>query len=241
MFDMAEAVVDRVAATPSALHDGGLCDPALQRRATVVVVEGIDGSGKTTLGRRIAETFSALGRPTTWYPNRNLAPVRAVLDAAAVERGFPDRRAMLGRDQTQLLAALLKFRDMLDLAEEMGRPDTVMVIDRYCYTHLALAAEEGTTNGPRLRRLYAELPRPGTVLFLDVTPEVALERVIRRNIDRDSIEYLRRFSAAYRALPEMGSVFTVIDADQDEETVFRQAWAAVEADAGGFDGSPGPV
>ncbi|MEV4556220.1 hypothetical protein AB0K51_04385 [Kitasatospora sp. NPDC049285] len=198
--------------------------PGTGRRAVVVVVEGIDGSGKSTLGARMVEALRAEGRSARWYPNQNLAPVRDTLDAIAREWGHRDRFELIGRDEAQFLASVLKWRDMADLAEDMARPDHVMVLDRYYYTHLALAAVSGTRNADRLRRLYASLPAPDLVLLLELPPAAALERVLARNTDANSPEFLERFAAAYRGLPEYrDSTFTLLDATGSADQVFDAA------------------
>ncbi|MBK3568490.1 MULTISPECIES: AAA family ATPase [unclassified Streptomyces] len=199
--------------------------PLIDKRATVIVVEGVDGSGKSTLGRRIADTLRLGGRSAAWYPNKNLAPVRDTLDAIAREQGLADRFELLGRDEAQFLASVLKWRDMLDLGEDMERPDHILVLDRYFYTHLALAAVSGTRNLDRLRRLYGLLPRPDLVLLLHLPPEEALRRVRERGTDDNSLGFLRRFAAAYRDLEEYrNGEFTVLDAAEDADSVFAAAW-----------------
>ncbi|GGS49307.1 hypothetical protein F2B00_09690 [Streptomyces parvus] len=193
-------------------------------RAALVVVEGIDGSGKTTLGRGLVEAARALGRSADWYPNKNLSPVRDTLDAIARERGHENRSAMLGRDEAQFLAAVLKWRDMVDLTQDLARPGHLMVIDRYYYTHLALAVVSGTANAARLRRLYGQLPSPDVTFLLDLAPDLALERVRARNTDTNSLSFLTRFHKAYRGLEEYRSgVFTVLDADRAPAEVLDDA------------------
>ncbi|MEU8001112.1 thymidylate kinase [Catellatospora sp. NPDC049111] len=198
------------------------------QRAALIVLEGIDGSGKTTLGRRLADAVAAAGLPVKWCPNVNLAPVRDRLDEVARETGYADRAAMLGRDRAQMLAAILKWRDYADLADDMARPGLVMVMDRYFYTHLALALVQRTGNLPRLRRLYAGLPEPRLTLLLEIDPDVAAERVRARGTDSTSPQFLADFAAAYRALPEYGTRFTRVDGARDADAVFADAWAAVE-------------
>ncbi|MER6104104.1 hypothetical protein ABT115_17675 [Streptomyces sp. NPDC001832] len=135
---------------------------------------------KSTLGLRLRDAVRATGRSAEWFPNKNLAPVRDTLDAIAHERGHADRFAMIGRDEAQFLASVLKWRDMLDVADVLDRPGHVVILDRYYYTHLALAAVSGTANLPRLRRLYAMLPERDLVLLLDLPPATVLERVVER-------------------------------------------------------------
>ncbi|MER0477906.1 hypothetical protein ABR737_06035 [Streptomyces sp. Edi2] len=61
-----------------------------------------------------------------------------------------------------------------------------------------------------LRRLNRVLPQPDLILFLDVAPEVAQERIRLRGIDEETLEFLVDFRKAYRSLPEFED-FVVVD------------------------------
>jgi dTMP kinase len=195
----------------------------LPKQATLIVIEGIDGSGKTSLGRALADRLHADGHEARWYPNKNLAPVRSALDAIARRRGFADRFEMLGRDQAQFLAATLKLRDMLDLAPDLAEKGLVMVMDRYYYSHLALALVMRTANEPRLRRLYQVLPEPDLLLLVEVSPAVALQRVTARGTDSNTLQFLQDFADAYQNLAERDPHFTVISGEREPDVVVADA------------------
>lgn len=202
------------------------------RRATLIVVEGIDGSGKTTLGRGLHERLVGAGHDARWYPNRNLAPVRTALDDVARERGFTDRFAMLGRDEAQFLAAVLKWDDLVQVTADLATPGLVLVLDRYVATHLALARVAQTANGPRLRRLFATLPEPDLTILLDLPATLALERVNARGTDTNTLAFLERFAQAYRQLAAESSSFVTVAADRPADEVLAEAVALAVAHLG---------
>lgn len=194
---------------------------------TLVVVEGIDGSGKTTLAASVARALRDRGVDAAWRANRSLGPVRDTLDAIAHESGHADRHAMLGATTTHLLAACLKWRDLSEVVGRDLRPGGVLVLDRYVYTHYALAGVTGTDDPSLVRALGARLRRPDLTLFLDIDPGIALARVRARGTDTNSEGFLRRFDAAYRALPEHRD-FVAVDADRPPQVVLAEALTHVD-------------
>lgn len=203
----------------------------IPKRATLIALEGIDGSGKTTVATSLAERLTAHGLRTTVHRNRGLGPVREALDALAVEEGHQDRLGLFGADTAQFMAALLKWRELLDIAPLLDQQDHVVVVDRYLYTHLALAAVHGTANAPRLRRLFSVFPTPDVVVFVDVPPALAAERVLARGRDVNSLDFLTRLRDGFTSLPEMQR-FHVVDGAAPRSVVADHAWRAVAPPVG---------
>lgn len=152
--------------------------------------------------------------------------MRDALDALAREDGYRDRFDMFGFTSVQFMAALLKWRELLDLAPSLDQKDHVVVLDRYFYTHLALAVVHETTNGALLRRLFSVFPTPDIVLFMDVDPKVAAERVFKRGRDTNSLDFLMRLRDGYMSLPEMQQ-FQVVTGHADPAMVLDDAWRIV--------------
>ncbi|MEV4556232.1 AAA family ATPase [Kitasatospora sp. NPDC049285] len=218
------------ASTPSAERGPG----SITKHALLIAVEGTDGAGKTTAALSLVEELRARGRSVTWFPNRTLRPVREALNRLAREEGLDDRFALFGRDFAQLLSGVSKWRELLDLEPALARPDHVVVVDRYLHAQFALARAFDTGNEPLLRRLFAAFPAPDAVVYLDLDPAVAAERVLRRGRDRNAVEFLREFRTAFHALPEFPS-FHVIDAARPPDQVARQALDAVAPLLAGHD------
>lgn len=222
---MVRAGVERSGTT---LNDVVHLPQAIPKRATLIAFEGVDGSGKSTAADLLADRLTAAGTPNTVHRNRSLGPVREALDALAEAEGFRDRLDMFGADTAQFMAALLKWRELLDIAPLLDQPDHVVVVDRYLYTHLALAAVHGTTNAPRLRRLFGVFPVPDVVVFLDVPPTTAAERVLRRGRDANTVDFLTRLRDGFLALPEMRQ-FHVLDGTADPAAIVDQVWRLMVA------------
>lgn len=198
----------------------------IPKRATLIVFEGIDGSGKTTTATLLAERLTAHGVGTSLHLNQSLKPVRDALDTIAHEDGYRDRFDRFGASSAQFMGALLKWRELLDLGPLLDQQNHVVVLDRYFYTHLALAVAHETTNGTLLRRLFSVFPAPDIGLFIDVDPKVAVERVFKRGHDTNSLKYLVRLRDGFMSLPEMQH-FQILTSDADPATVLEDAWRMI--------------
>lgn len=196
------------------------------KRATLIVFEGIDGSGKTTTASLLAERLTAHGVGTSLHLNQSLKPVRDALDAIAHEDGYRDRFDKFGAGNAQFMGAILKWRELLDLEPLLDQENHVVVLDRYFYTHLALAVAHETTNGAVLRRLFSVFPAPDIGLFIDVDPKIAVERVFKRGQDTNSLRYLVRLRDGFMSLPEMKH-FQTLNGDADPAAVLDEAWRMI--------------
>lgn len=177
----------------------------------LVAFEGTDGSGKSTAARAFVRHLINTGVPAHLHSNRSYRPIRENLDRVAREEGLKDRHELFGSDASYLIASATKWRELLTVTPRLADPGRVVVVDRYIWSHLALAQVWGASNGSLIRRLFRELPRPDVTFLLDLEPEIAAARVRSRGEDINDIDFLASFRAAFHALPEAKD-FLVIDA-----------------------------
>jgi dTMP kinase len=168
----------------------------VSERGRFIVLEGIDGSGKTEQTRRLAEALRARGHrvvstrePTDGtFGRRYRAWARGEIEATPEE--------VLGfflEDRREHVKALI--RPALERGE-------VVVCDRYIASTLAYQAAQGLDRA-RLRELFdtPEFPRPDLVLWLRVPVAVALERMGDAATERfERAEFLARVDAEYAQL-----------------------------------------
>jgi len=164
------------------------------RRGTFVVLEGIDGVGKSTLLRGLAGALRRRG--LTVAVRREPADLRlgALAQAAAAEDAWTG--AVYFTVDRHLAAPALE-RDL--------RTHDVVLQDRSFYSTLAY---QGSALPPSDRRRLTQLQRsasrePDRVLLLDLPLAEALARVGSRNDRRGPLERartLRRVARAYRSL-----------------------------------------
>jgi dTMP kinase len=146
---------------------------------TLIAFCGLDGSGKTTQISRLAERLR--GRHRVHCTRQPTGQFRS----DPVMRAFIEGR-MTGRDAVEvlpeiaLLAAADRFRHVRTEVMPRLRRGEVVISDRWVYTSHAYAGPRGLTDAEWIRALNRYLPAPDLTIYLDVPPEVALERIRAR-------------------------------------------------------------
>ncbi len=155
-----------------------------------IVVEGPIGVGKTTLARRLAQSFNT-----------------ELLLEGADENPFLRRFYQNPRDSalpTQLFFLLQRAQQMADLRQDdMFRPvrvaDFHMEKDRL-FARLTLDEDEYRLYEQVYQHLNLEAPRPDLVIYLQAPVDVLLKRIANRGIEyeqRVERAYLERLSESY--------------------------------------------
>ncbi|MEE2522079.1 AAA family ATPase [Pseudarthrobacter sp. J75] len=191
----------------------------------IIVLTGIDGSGKSTAARALVEFASAGGGDALLLANH---AGRRTMSGWGARTGIT-----LPAWLTDGLETAIRVFNVLRSHLLASRHDGLVVMDRHLYCQLALREAKGLPRGRFLPWLLATLPAPDLVLHLDVRPNVAYQRVAARGTDEESLADLIALDAAYRRLPEYPG-FTVVDANGPADDVRRAlsglvAGAAVSA------------
>ncbi len=187
----------------------------------LVTLEGLDGSGKTTvweaLRERYAGTFTR--EPTTsWY-------------------GDAVRRSLASDDADPLAELFLYTADHADHLRSVVEPalaaDELVVSDRYVDSRYAYQAAtlDGVIDEPLayVRSVHEPFTRlPDLTLYLDVDPETAVDRSAEAN-KFERIEHLQSVHDHYeRVIAAEPDRFVRIDATPEPAVVTDAAVAAIE-------------
>ncbi|MGM9471283.1 thymidylate kinase [Pseudarthrobacter sp. YS3] len=170
----------------------------------LIVLTGIDGSGKSTAARTLVSAARAEGGNALLLSNH---AGRRSMSVVAERLGirWPGRLA-------DAVETTLRTVNVLISHARASRFDGLVVMDRHLYCQLALRAAKGLPRGKVLPGLLAALPAADAVVHLDADPVVAHRRIVARGTDNETLAELVSFRDAYRSLPEYAQ-FTVIDAD----------------------------
>jgi dTMP kinase len=172
----------------------------------LIVLEGIDGSGKTTLARGIADSLRALRFDVVETKEPTDGPIgRRIRELAKL-----GREQISAEEEFQLFHA-----DRTEHTATVVRPQLlagkVVVQDRSYFSTIVYQGDRGLDR-ERLRMISESVaPRPDVLLVVDVPAEIAVERIRRSRPfvkdDFETLETLSRIRQVFLELPDA----TVID------------------------------
>jgi dTMP kinase len=179
----------------------------------LIVLTGIDGSGKTTAARALVDSARAEGRNALLLSN-HAARRRMSLLSEKFGWKLPPRAA-------DFVETSIRVANVLISHVRARQFNGLVVMDRHLYCQLALRRAAGLRRGWLLPWLLERLPDPDLLIHFDVDPPRAYERVMARGTDQEELAELEAFRAAYRSLPEFPD-FMEIDANGTPDDVFAQ-------------------
>ena len=144
---------------------------------TLLVIEGADGSGRSTQARLLRDWLERLGYPTTEVGLKRSELVGEELESA-----------MQGNILGPTTLSLFYATDFADQLENRIIPALragfVVVADRYFYTLMARDVVRGAPR-PWIRDVYGIAVIPDKVVFLDVPPRTLVERSFQKQGELD--------------------------------------------------------
>jgi dTMP kinase len=173
------------------------------KKGILIVIEGIDGAGKSTQARALVRSLRARGYDPACFREPTLGRWGRELRRKAKDAGSltPDE---------ELALFLADRRDNvernLEPALSRGR---VVVLDRYYFSTIAYQGAKGIDRG-RIRRMNERFaPRPDLVFILDIDAGAGLARIGHRKTKDLLFErefYLRRVRRIFRGFRGRGIV-----------------------------------
>ena len=196
-----------------------------------IVIEGLDGSGKTTQIRLLAERLRSLGRE-----------VAETAEPTASATGGLIRDALSGftpRTGTEIAALFMADRvahnvNPVNGIGKMLSEGKDVICDRYYYSSMAY---QGTVSDPEwVFHINADCPeirKPDLCVFLDLDDEECVRRMERGRAFREIYEnenaliaIRKRYYETFRRLEGRDRI-RVVDAARAPETVAKDVFAAV--------------
>ena len=164
----------------------------------LLVLEGIDGAGKSTLGRRLAAHVQARGLMTVVSREPTNGPHGTALRRSAKtgRLSLADELDLFLKDRAEHVATLIR--------PALARGE-IVILDRYYLSTAAYQGARGTDPAEIIARNETFAPRPDLVLLLDIDPLGGTGRILRRGDQPDDFEavtYLAKVREIFLSLPQ---------------------------------------
>jgi len=160
-------------------------------RGKLIVVEGIDGAGKTTIAKYLANTLISKGFKAIYTREPYHPQIIKLLENKGKELGAIMEALLLAADR------YLHIQEVIKPHLEVGY---YVICDRYYYSSLAYQTARGADIN-WIRTINFFIIRPDVSIYLDVNPEVGLSRLSKNSERRlrylEDIELLRKVRSNY--------------------------------------------
>jgi dTMP kinase len=182
-----------------------------------IVIEGIDGSGKGTQLKRLAEFLRQHDKDviTTFEPT---------------DEGFGAEINMILREHTEIDPTEFQMlyvkdreahlKNVIKPALEEGK---IVLCDRYALSTLAFGSIGGADLG-KLKEAGVGFLVPEMTIFIDVTPEECMNRIEKRGEEQELFEKLEKLKIARETYLKEGenySGFKIVDGNRSREEIFE--------------------
>src|SRR5690349_22396706 len=217
--------------TARRFYGHGIPKVDLERLAgRLIVVEGADGSGRSTQIAMLVQWLEGSGHATTQVGLKRSSLVSEELE-----------QAQQGNILSRTTLSLFYATDFADQLENIILPSLkagfVVLADRYIYTLMARDMVRGMDEA-WLKNLYGIAPEPDAVFYLSVEPEELVQRNLAKNatldywesgmdlgLSRDMfdsfVKYQTAIQAAFKKLQKTYG-FTIVDANRPIGSICKE-------------------
>ncbi|PIA45972.1 hypothetical protein AQUCO_01600316v1 [Aquilegia coerulea] len=184
-----------------------------ESRGALIVLEGLDRSGKTSQSNRLLSFLEGLGFSVeAWrFPDRNTC-VGGMISSYLANKSELD-------DHTIHLLFSANRWEKRSLMESKLKSGTTLIVDRYSYSGVAFSSAKGLDiewcKAPEIGLLAPDL-----VLYLDIPPEKAAERGGYGSERYEQLEFQQKVSQQYHILRD--PTWQIVDARLPMEDVEKQ-------------------
>jgi dTMP kinase len=189
-----------------------------------IVIEGPDGSGKSTMAKKIGEYFSANGRQiefTREPGGTNISEKirELILDKNNMEMDYKTEALLYAAARAQLVSQKI----IPWLAD--GK---IVISERYVYSsfvYQGIGRNLGIEEIKKINDFGTSGLEPNLVLFFDIDPQKALERKLNLDggdrIENENISFHQSVYSGYKEIVKNYSNIITINAERNVEEIFE--------------------
>jgi dTMP kinase len=217
--------------SPKRFYGHGIPGVDLERlTGKLIVVEGADGSGRSTQIARLVQWLEGSGHATQQVGLKRSTLVSEELD-----------RAQMGNILSRTTFSLFYATDFADQLENTILPGLrsgfMVLADRYIYTLMARDMVRGMDED-WLKNVYGIAPVPDAVFYLNVSPQQLVQRNFAKNhaldywesgmdlgLSRDMFDSFLQYQALMaKQFQKLQATyrFTIVDGNQPTDDVFAE-------------------
>ena len=189
------------------------------KKGIFMVIEGLDGSGKTTqavlLAERLSKNYQVM---LTAEPSRGKIGT-FIRDCCLYEQ------TRLPTEAEALLFAADRIEHMQKELKPALDEGKLVICDRYVYSSLAYQGSAGLSLD-WIKTINARAVQPDFSLFLDVPPERVLERLQRKKSVMETLDTQQKVREIYLKYVEKGELIR-IEGDTTKEDVANELFDKV--------------
>lgn len=188
------------------------------KKGFLIAIEGIDGSGKSTIAKELVKFLSSLGYDAVLLKEPSDSIYGQKIKEAE-ERLSPEEELRLF-----LLDREVDVKERILPALEKGK---IVVMDRYYYSNVAYQSARGIDAKKILELNERIAPKPNLVIILDVSPETALKRISHRSklTVFENREYLEKVRENFLKIVDKKII--IINAERPIEEVKKEVFKIV--------------
>jgi dTMP kinase len=186
--------------------------PKPKGKGVFLCIEGVDGSGKTTQTKKLVKNLCQSGFDAVYTTEPTSGKIGKLIRSFVLDR----------KDRVSIaLEALLFAADRVDHVETVIKPflkqGKIVVCDRYVYSSFAYQGAAGLDLG-WIKRINEFALKPNLTLFIDVAPEIAVNRFKEKRSVMETVKNQQRVREFYLKLAhEQGLV--IVDGSKSKEDV----------------------
>lgn len=203
-----------------------------KNKGSFIAFEGIDGSGKSTQIRRLHERMRSAGIPCCTTMEPTTSPIGSLIHQIMTGRIKTDNKVIAALFVADRLDHLLN--DVDGILHQTNAGVTVLTdryyFSSYAYQSVDIPMEQVISANAQSSAIL----RPTLNIFIDISPDTAMERIQKNRSHRELFEKKSRlvqvrekYFEAFDKLKDVEKII-VIDGNRDEQAVADDIWDVVK-------------
>ena len=189
------------------------------KKGIFIVIEGLDGSGKTTQAVLLAKKLEK------YYKVLLTAEPSCGKIGTFLREGYLYEEKRLPTEAESLLFAADRIEHMFSEVKPALDEGKLVICDRYIYSSLAYQGSAGLSL-EWIKTINARALQPDFSVFIDVPPQKVIERLHRKKSVMETLETQQKVREVYLNYVKKGELIR-IDGDKPKDAVSEELYVKI--------------